>query len=562
MNFAKYDRSEDLSVRLLDQQAEPEFEGKSIPEGATQRVPSSPPEPFDSPPTAKLKPKIIRMFFKYLKFLGPGIMVSVANMDPGNYSTAVSAGAKFEYKLLVTVFVSNIMAIFLQSLCTKLGCVTGLDLAQNCRAHLPKKLNLLMYIMAELAIIATDLAEVVGTAVSLNILFGVPLFWGVVLTVIDVLVVLMAYRPNGPLLIIRVFEGFVGLLVLATVICFTVELVGISDTTDWREVFVGYLPSKTVFKGEGLYLSLAILGATCMPHSLFLGSGLVQPRLRDFDEKHGYLPKKSLEEIGSSRNVVERFFANEEEEAHSPYKPSLEAINDSMTYAVTELVVSLLTVALFVNSAILIVAGSTLTDKEITSDDAADLFTIYELLSEHLTKTAGLVFALALLFSGQSAGITCTLAGQMVCEGFLRWNMHPAARRLIVRGIAIAPCLLLVLVSGREGLSSALNMSQVVLSFLLPPLAAPLIWFTCNKNIMKVPIFDRNAPEESIELQNLSSSEGLNQNPELSGSTDHIAYKDMSNGVLTSATAVSIWVVISFLNLFLLANLLWGSGTI
>lgn len=247
---------------------------------------------------------LARIFRKYLKFIGPGLMVSVAYMDPGNYSTAVAAGSVYKYKLLFSILLSNCLAIFLQILSAKLGAVTGLDLAANCRVNLPHKLNILIYILAEIAIVATDLAEVVGTAIALNILFKIPLLLGVILTTIDVLIVLMAYRPNGPLLFVRIFESFVSLLVAATVICFGVELYQVShektiNFSTW-EVLKGFLPNDKVVDmlsnlyGSGLYLSLAILGATVMPHSLYLGSGLVQARLKDYDSKHGYYKPLSL----------------------------------------------------------------------------------------------------------------------------------------------------------------------------------------------------------------------------------------------------------------------------
>ncbi|KAK5778340.1 hypothetical protein RI543_004001 [Arxiozyma heterogenica] len=426
--------------------------------------------------TTHLSPleSILQILKKYSKFIGPGLMVSVSYMDPGNYSTAVAAGAAHKYKLLFSILVSNFMAAFWQALCAKLGAVTGLDLAQNCRKHFPHGVNITLYILAEIAIIATDLAEVVGTAISLNIIFGIPLAIGVILTVVDVLIVLLAYKPNGSLKIVRLFEAFVSLLVVLTVICFAIELF-YADLGSTKKVFNGFLPSKAVFEGDGLYLSLAILGATVMPHSLFLGSGVVQPRLRDYDIKKGYYMPD----------------LNDIENNHDNYKPSFEAINETLHYTVAELLISLFTVALFVNCAILIVAGATLYG---TTQDAqeADLFSIYNLLSTTLSKGAGLIFVLALLFSGQSAGIVCTLSGQMVSEGFLNWSVSPTIRRSITRAVAITPCLILVLVAGRSGLSGALNASQVLLSLLLPFVSAPLIYFTCNKKIMRVQINPNN----------------------------------------------------------------------
>lgn len=488
--------------------------------------------------------KILSSFKKYLRFIGPGLMVSVAYMDPGNYSTAVAAGLAYKYSLLFSILLSNCLACFLQILAAKLGAVTGLDLATNCRVHFSYRVNMFIYILTEIAIIATDLAEVVGTAIALNILFGLPLFAGVVITVVDVIIVLMAYRPNGPLYVIRIFESFVLVLVGATVVCFGIELYQVSNDSsiDFSigEILRGFLPNENVVDmsdrkgGNGLYLSLAILGATVMPHSLYLGSGLVQSRLKDFDIRNGFFnPSRKVEHeiqedmvdttltpsltpdeitpIGTPYQPppIEKLYddvSTLDEDEH--YRPSVQAINDTMTYTMIELVVSLFTVALFVNAAILIVAGATLhsnktrdnhdsgSDSDSEDYENADLFTIYNLLTEHLSPTAGFVFALALLCSGQSAGVVCTLAGQMVSEGFLSWTMLPVLRRLITRGLAIAPCLFVVSFTGREGLAKILNLSQVVLSFLLPVVSAPLIYFTCSKHIMKVPLFVRDGDEE------------------------------------------------------------------
>lgn len=455
-------------------------------------------------------------------------MVSVAYMDPGNYSTAVAAGAGYQYKLLFSIFVSNCLAVFLQILSAKLGAVTGLDLAANCRENLPPRLNLFIYVLAEFAIIATDLAEVVGTAIALNILFGLPLFAGILVTVTDVIVVLMAYKPDGPLLFIRIFESFVSLLVAATVVCFSIELYQVLDDPDFlvREVLKGFLPNDKVVDmsdregGSGLFLSLAILGATVMPHSLYLGSGLVQARLKDYDIRHGlHTPHKAEtdgdEDFGDDFSSDDYARAVGAKQPEATYRPSIHAINDTMTYTIVELVVSLFTVALFVNAAILIVAGATLggsndkrdddhdsghdsdTDSDSENGTTGDLFTIYNLLATHLSPTAGFVFALALLCSGQSAGVVCTLAGQMVLEGFLLWSFPPAVRRLVTRGLAIAPCLIVVLISGRAGLAKTLNVLQVVLSVLLPVVIAPLIWFTLSKRIMRVANVVRTGDEDA-----------------------------------------------------------------
>uniref|UniRef100_A0A060T1Y2 ARAD1C27698p n=1 Tax=Blastobotrys adeninivorans TaxID=409370 RepID=A0A060T1Y2_BLAAD len=487
-----------------------------------------------------------RVLAKYVQFIGPGIMVSVAYMDPGNYSTAVSAGAMYKYHMLFVILLSNLLAVFLQSLCLKLGSVTGLDLAQNCRKHLPRWMCITVYILAEIAIIATDLAEVVGTAISLNILFGVPLSVGVALTVIDVLLVLMAYRPNGPMRIVRYFEYMVSALVFVVVICFAIELskIGISDV---GEVFKGFLPSKELVESQGLYLSCGILGATVMPHSLYLGSGLVQPRLREYDTKHGYYDPADAEQ---------------DSDEEPSYRPSIHAINYAMSYSMAELIISLFTVAIFVNSAILIVAGATLSDSPDEATDA-DLFSIYEMLKSILGPAAGTVFALALLFSGQSAGIVCTLAGQMVSEGFLRWSFRPYIRRLITRALAIAPCFAVSMFVGRKGLADVLNASQVVLSILLPVVSAPLLYFTCSKDIMKVPLIAESHQFSSVASDH--SNSGYSQlshsdfDEEFDRDDDAPQYKDMSNGLFTNILAVVTFTFVSGLNIFLIISMALGA---
>lgn len=490
---------------------------------------------------------IIGVLRKYARFIGPGLMVSVSYMDPGNYSTAVAAGSAHQYKLLFSVLVSNLLAAFWQCLCAKLGAVTGLDLAQNCRRHFPPGLNLVLYVLAEVAIIATDLAEVVGTAISLNILFGIPLAFGVILTVIDVLVVLMAYKPNKSLKLVRWFEAFVSLLVIGTVVCFTIELFSV-EIESVKDVFEGFLPSKAVFESDGLYLSLAILGATVMPHSLYLGSGVVQPRLRDYDIKQGHYTPSQFDEDSN----------------HENYKPSIDAINDALNFTMAELLVSLFTVALFVNCSILIVSGATLYGVTSNGSQEADLFSIYNLLCETLSKTAGTIFILALLFSGQSAGIVCTLSGQMVSEGFLNWSVSPALRRALTRVVAITPCLILVLVAGRNGLSGALNASQVVLSLLLPFVSAPLIYFTSSSKIMRVPLTINCSQQESnsFSLEDFSLREfSITNNDPTSGAHEDMLdpnppplYKDMSNGLLTTIFAIIVWIFISGLNFYLLIS--------
>ncbi|KAJ4359583.1 NRAMP-like transporter smf-3 [Didymosphaeria variabile] len=363
-----------------------------------------------------------------------------------NYATDVAAGASFRFKLLFIVLMSNIFAIFLQSLCIKLGSVTGMNLAENCKAHLPPWLNYVLYFFAESAIIATDIAEVIGTAIALNILIKVPLVAGCAISIVDVLIILIFYRPSGSMRALRTFEIFVMCLVLGVVICFCFELSKIKAPVG--DVFHGFVPSSTLIQSQALYQACGILGATVMPHSLYLGSGIVQPRLREFDDAHQPNSTVDIPDDASINSDIK-------------YKPSLAAIQACMSYSIAELAISLFTFALFVNSAILIVAGASLYDHP--EADNADLFSIHDLLARSIAPVAGTLFALALLLSGTSAGIVCTIAGQIVSEGQLNWTVKPWLRRLITRAISITPSIIIAGAVGREGLGRALEGSQVAL---------------------------------------------------------------------------------------------------
>ncbi|UKZ76633.1 hypothetical protein TrVFT333_004340 [Trichoderma virens FT-333] len=432
------------------------------------------------------------------KFVGPGFMVSVAYIDPGNYSTDIAAGSSYRFKLLFIVLLSNLFAILLQSLAIQLGTVTGLDLASACRAYLPRWLNYFLYALAEVAIIATDIAEVIGTAIALNLLIPkLPLVAGCALSILDVMAILIFYRPDGSMKGLRIFEFFVLLL------------------------------------SDGLYQACGILGATVMPHSLYLGSGIVKPRLKDYDEKHGLMPQEPVSAASSTMDgSYDKVF----------YIPSLAAIKHCLKYSITELALSLFTFALFVNSAILIVAGASL----YGNPDAltADIFGIHQLLSSSISSGAGTIFALALLLSGVSAGIVCTIAGQMVSEGALRWKIKPWLRRLITRSISITPSIIIAGAVGRKGLDSALNASQVVLSTVLPFVTFPLIYFTARSRYMMV-------QPGRARLQ-VESREGEDGHPIGEPATD------MSNGWVLIILSALVWLLIAVMNV---ANLvLLGLG--
>ncbi|CAK9439584.1 uncharacterized protein LODBEIA_P36840 [Lodderomyces beijingensis] len=543
------------SLDIVDQ-GNSELETISMSSSTSPRRIEAAPEPQQSyfPPFANITPtfnvkfqhyasRTTAILKKYSKFIGPGLVVSVSYLDPGNYQTAITAGSSNQYSLLFIVFLSNVIAIFLQSLCIKLGSVTGYDLARCCREYLPRKLNYMLWILAECAIIATDVAEVIGSAIALNILLHIPLPAGVCITIVDVLFVMMTYRAEtSSMRFVKIFEYTIGALVMVVVICFAIQLSQIH--ADVGDVFRGFVPSKQMFQGNGMTVATSIVGATVMIHSLFLGSGLVQPRLREFDVKNGYV---KLEEITTDDNnnnnhadekkddQKQKSYEREAAFFYNEYKPSYKAIKYSLKYSIIELTITLFTLALFVNAAILIVAGSTLYGTPEAID--ADLYTIHDLISRSIAPAMGTIFMVALLFSGQSAGIVCTIAGQVVSEGHINWTIRPWLRRLITRGISIVPCLIISLCIGRNGMGVALNISQVIISILLAPLTAPLIYFTCSKKIMRVKLPDDD--EEEHQQQRSGSDD-----------EEEARYKDMTNNWVTSVVAVVIWIFVSVLNVY------------
>ena len=316
---------------------------------------------------------------------------------------------------------------------------------------------------------------------------------GCAITLVDVLVILIFYSPTGSMRRLRAFEYFVMVLVLGVVICFCIQLSLISSSVSVGTVFAGYLPSSTVIHGQGIYLSCGILGATVMPHSLYLGSGMVQSRLREFDNaKPPPIPEALSRTIpNTAATTSAKNYISAEN-----YRPSLAAIKYCLTYSIAEVSIALFTFALFVNSAILIVAGASLYTPN-NSNDTGSLFSIHDLLSSTLAPAAGTIFALALLLSGTSAGIVCTIAGQMLSEGALNLTIKPWIRRLLTRSISIVPSIIIAGAVGKDGLSAALNGSQVALSVVLPFVSAPLVYFTCRNKYMIVGGRDTTYPRAS-----------------------------------------------------------------
>jgi manganese transport protein len=374
---------------------------------------------------------------KVLAFAGPGYLVAVGYMDPGNWATDIGGGSKFGYTLLSVILISNVMAMFLQALSAKLGIATGRDLAQACREHYSRRTSIALWIVCEIAIAACDLAEVLGSAVALKLLFGLPLLAGVIITGLDVLIVL-ALQGRG----FRIIEAFVVTLIATIAACFAYEIFFASPI--WREAAVGLIPRVEILRNrEMLYIAIGILGATVMPHNLYLHSSIVQTRA-----------------FGSS--VRDR--------------------REAMRYAIFDSTLAL-GFALFINAAILILGAAAFHTRGM--HDVADISEAYKLLSPILgVSLASTLFACALLASGQNSTLTGTLAGQIVMEGFLQIRLKPWLRRLITRSLAMLPAVLVIGIAGEGKVTSLLILSQVVLSFQLPFAVIPLIQFTADRSKM------------------------------------------------------------------------------
>jgi len=359
-------------------------------------------------------------------------------MDPGNWATDIGGGAKFGYALLSVIVISNIMAMILQALSAKLGIATGRDLAQACREHYSRRVSFVLWVLCEIAIAACDLAEVLGSAVALKLLFGLPLLAGVIITAFDVLIVL-ALQGRG----FRLIEAFVVTLIATIAACFAYEIFFAQPL--WRHAAQGLIPTADILRNrEMLYIAIGILGATVMPHNLYLHSSIVQTRA-----------------FGAS--VRDR--------------------REALRYAVFDSTLAL-GFALFINAAILILGAAAFHTRGF--HNVAEISDAYKLLSPVLGASfASTLFACALLASGQNSTLTGTLAGQIVMEGFLDIRLKPWVRRLITRVVAIIPAVVVIGVAGEGKVTSLLILSQVILSFQLPFAVIPLIQFTSNRSKMR-----------------------------------------------------------------------------
>ena len=368
---------------------------------------------------------------KFFAFAGPGYLVAVGYMDPGNWATDLAGGARFGYTLLSVIMISNLMAILLQALAVRLGIASGRDLAQACRDHYSRPTTIVLWVLCEIAIAACDLAEVLGAAIALNLLFGLPLIWGVTLTALDVLIILFLQHRG-----FRYVEALVVGLIVLIAGSFAIELW--LARPDPVAVAGGLIPTVEILRNQQmLYIAMGILGATVMPHNLYLHSSIVQTR-------------KYLDTFASK--------------------------SEAIRFATLDSSVALMS-ALFINGAILVMAAATFHGTGY--DEVADINDAYKLLTPLLgTTMASTLFAVALLCSGQNATLTGTLAGQIVMEGFINLRLRPWLRRLITRLIAIIPAVIVITIYGDRGTGPLLILSQVILSLQLPFAVFPLVMFT------------------------------------------------------------------------------------
>lgn len=392
------------------------------------------PEVFSS---VRVAPDHAKWFQRFLAFVGPGYMVAVGYMDPGNWATDLQGGAQFGYTLLSVIMISNLMAILLQALAARLGIVTGRDLAQACRDHFPPAVTLVLWLTCEIAIIACDLAEVIGTAVALQLLFHIPLLFGALISAFDALIVLFLMNRG-----FRYLEAFIIALLTIIALCFSIQL--LAAAPPFGAMMAGFLPRPEIVTNPAmLYIAIGIIGATVMPHNLYLHSSIVQTR------------------------------------AYPRTEPGK---REALRWATLDSTIALM-LALFINAAILIVSAAAF--HNTGHQDVAEIEDAYRLLSPILGMgIASTLFAVALLAAGTNSTVTGTLAGQIVMEGFLHLTLPHWARRLITRGLAILPVVVVTALYGDHGVGTLLIFSQVVLSLQLPFAVIPLVMFVGDRRKM------------------------------------------------------------------------------
>ncbi|KAL0062439.1 Manganese transporter smf1 [Marasmius tenuissimus] len=508
------------------------------------------------------------------KHTGVGMVCAVAYFDPGNWGVDLEAGSSYGYRLLFVVLLAGLFAVLFQTMASRMGCVTGLDLASHCRLllHSRPRHTLLyrwgllypLYLVSEIAIIATDLAELLGSAIALCLLFPrLELWHGVLITAFDVIILLALGDPlrGRPL---RVFEWGIAGMVLAVFICMCIIVSRVD--VQWGPVFQGYLPSKYIIPNGALYVSVGIIGATVMPHSLFLGSALAtQDRV---STKHHNVFASTISSANSSnsslsdktssdtspRTLKQRLLTALESALSAFRTPppstfatrvnrhcdrennSLGFVEAHVYHGVVDVAASLLGFAVVINSLILILAGGVFfygTEEPTDGKSPAGLFDAYDLIRDLVGQGAATLFAIALLAAGQSSSIIATVAGQAVSEGFLQWRVSPVVRRLLTRLLAVIPSMVVAIAVGRRGIDTLLVLSQVVLSIVLPFITLPLIYVTSSKRLMGV-----RAERGSSEVDAEAGSET----------------KDFSNGWVTTILACGIWLLVSIANVYVLTT--------
>ncbi|TDL28789.1 natural resistance-associated macrophage protein [Rickenella mellea] len=533
------------------------------------------------------------------RHVGVGVMCAVAYFDPGNWSVDLQAGSQFGYKLLFMVLVAGLGAVVLQVLACKLGCVTGLDLASHCRLLLnnhPKYPRLVrrlflypLYGLAELSIISTDLAELLGSAIGLCLIFPkLPLWVAVLLTASDVFIILLVGDPSrGHGRPVRTFEIIIVVLVLIVFICFVILIVKVKP--HWPAVFDGLIPSKTVILPNGLYAAIGILGATVMPHALFLGSFLAtQDRVSSGPPVLGSPATANIASRRTWQTALRSILYMEkserdfiEKDHRTPHgereNNTLSFIRAHLSHGIVDIVGSLLGFAVAINSAILVLAAAVFfygPGRPIDGPSRpAGLFDAHDLIRDLIGKPAAFVFALALICSGQTASITATLAGQVVSEGFIEWRMSPFLRRIVTRLIGLIPSLAIAVAVGRPGIDTLLVISQVVLSVVLPFVAFPLVWLTSSRLVMGV-----RKPRELVTApaDDNSSADKPPENAETNADVHEIAKVDSqqveekirspgmvcddetvdySNGRFLTMLSYLLWLVILVANGYLVVTL-------
>ncbi|EPT03403.1 hypothetical protein FOMPIDRAFT_1115960 [Fomitopsis schrenkii] len=552
----------------------------------------------------RLRSTVFIVYNHATKHTGVGLICSVAYFDPGNWGTDLQSGSQFGYKLLFVVLVSGLIAVYLQVLASRLGCVTGLDLASHCRVllHSRPKHTLLwrwlvlypLYALAEVAIVATDLAELLGSAIAICLLFPwIPLYAGVLLTGADVLILLAVRNPldGKPVML---FELIIAILVFIVLICMAIIIS--KAGVHWGEAFDGFVPSKALVSSEGLYNAIGILGATVMPHSLFLGSAFATQERekpadptdgaeslsttkgsggKEFDDSDGAASIASLPSPEaparrawyrrwSMRGIRERAVRaakvwfrvvrtvprDAEVKSHAEWENhSLAFVRTHLNHGIVDMTVSLLGIAVVINALLLILASAVFYYGfgQTGNTSPATLFDAYNLLESTLGKAVATLFALALLASGQSSSIIATLAGQTVSEGFLHWHVSPVVRRLLTRCLGLIPSVAVAASLGRAGVSTLLVVSQVVLSIVLPFMVFPLVHLTSSARFMSV-----RKPAQGVAdgAQEVEGAGGVD--------AERGEMVDFSNGRFMTYLGWFIWLVIVLANGYAIVTLAMG----